>query len=356
MPDWKYILAASSDMETIQELKLADSRSLVFDNNKSGQLSCDYPLEAPNAGRASPWETCIIAQRDTDVLWSGPISGWSGSLAGGRFTINAVDWFELLMHILVQEKLTGPAWTDKDAGTLVSQLLDHARAQDPRLPITMGINETTQTRTVTYDIDANIGQEIMNLAELESGYDWYVDPILRTLNIVERRGTRQDNCKWVYIQEEGKPARGNCKDIQPALDGTIIVNDIKPRGRSLSGQAIDAESQFRYFLRQEAPALSDVVDPNILNAYANAEIVYRKDPRLKYTILPQASNDATSDPDFPVPVYGKDFVLGDTGFMTAKRGFINQVDLPVRFFTVGLQIDRSGGETITSLSTSADAS
>lgn len=345
---WKYLLGYSPDMSVIGEFKHAKSRSLKYDFNGSGSGSFSNPIDDDLSRLIVPWRTCLIAQYDDDWKWSGPITTRNIDLQEGHVTVSAVGWFEKLMHLLIQAKVQ---YANEDAGEVAAMLLALAnQIYDTR--ITLGTVEPTQPRTVTYDIDANIGQEIINLAEIESGYDWYVDSITRTLNIVKVRGQRREECKWIYIHGEG----GNLKNVQENVDGTVMVNDIKPRGSGLSGIADDPVSQSYYdIVMQEAPSLSGVVDVNVLNAYANAEIVYRSNPRVTYSIFPKTDFDpsVTESTEFEVPKLFDDFDIGDTTFLTARRGFVDVTDQATRIFNVDLSIDdNSGMATINSLGTS----
>lgn len=340
---WRFLLARSHDMELVGELKRASSRTLTVDNNKSGSAQCDYPVDAPHAGEVSPWETCLVAQRDDDWYWSGPVQQRVADLAGNKLTIPAVGWFERLNRILLQEE---ESFADEDAGSIASSLLDLARAQDPTLPITIGAVETTQNRTITCGMDASIGAEIQRLAEVESGYDWYVDPRTRQLNVVERRGVDRQDCKWFWLLDDSSN-QANLTNVIQTVDGTTVANDIKARGRFTTGHAEDVDSKARYGLHQDSPSLSDVPDTDILLAYANAEITYRKDPRVTYQIFPRSPTDAS------VPRLFGDFNIGDTTYLTARRGFVEIDDQPIRVFGATLNIRSDGSEEVTNLQTTA---
>jgi hypothetical protein len=222
--------------------------------------------------------------------------------------------------------------------------------------ISLGSVVTTQPRTMVYERDANIGQAIQELATLESGYDWFVDPVTRAFNIVERRGVDLPGCKWLWINEEGK-AQGNLKNYIKGNDGTNMVNEITPRGKFSFGYATDIDSMFEHdIIMSEAPSLSEVGDSDVLNAFANEEIVYRSTPRVSYTIFPKTAIErSTSEgPLDYVPRLFDDFDIGDTTRLTIRDGFIQLVDQPQRIFGVDLAIDDTSGlETINNLQTTA---
>jgi hypothetical protein len=340
---WKYILGDSHTMAELGELRDAKNRTLQFDNNKTGSAACNYQIDRPLAELISPWETCLIARRDdTDqTYWSGPITTKVSDASSGVINISAIGWFDLLTELLVPAKTV---FTNKDAGFIASALLDMARVKDPTMPITIGTVETTQLRTITYELDQPIGAAIQQLGDLESGYDWYVDPVTRKLNIVARRGQDKPDCEWTFIHD---PVRniftGNLKNVIETVDGTTVCNDMTPRGKFNSGFAADTDSKARFFVHQEAPSMTDIGDNDILNAFANEEMVYRGFPRVTYKIFPKT-------PEEPgVPSFPDDFDIGDTCRLTASRGFIKPTRLPIRTFGVSLSIADNGVATVNNI-------
>jgi hypothetical protein len=313
---WRYFLADSKSLEIIGELGEAKSRTLGTDINKSGNASCTYPLDAPYAEFIWPWRTALIVMFDDDWFWSGPISMRTRQWASGKVVINAIGWFEKVMRRIVLE-LDGLAYTNMDAGAIAFALLDYANSVGDTL-VRPGIFEGSQVRTRTYVRDANIGQEIMNLAELEAGYDWYVDPVTRRLNIVERRGALREDVVWYAVQDgevveydghRRASSGNNLADVQDVADGTTVVNQI------------------------------------FLDAYANGEMVYRAQPKTTYQLTPKSNADER------VPRFKIDFDLGDTMPLVCKRGTMEIVGEHVRAFGVDLDIQDNGVAHISRLQT-----
>lgn len=342
---FRYELARSSDMTRIGTLRQAHDRTLKVDLNKSGTVDFWLSTRDELSRYVWPWATCIKVFLDDGLYWSGPVTSRNTDMATGRVQVSAVDWFDRLMRLLLVNDPT-LSFSSQDAGAIVTALLAKAKSQDPYLPITIGEVQATQTRTITYSLDQNIGQAILDLVALESGFDWYIDPSTRQLNIVTRRGFVRSDLKWMFIGD-GKSQHSNLSNCVENVDGTTVVNDIYPRGKTGSGHDSDLQSQADLSgVFQEAPSLSDVVDANILNAFAGAEIVYRSQPRVTYTMSPKTSMH-------PGPQLFKDFDIGDVGFLTARRDFINVVDQAQRVFGASLSIADSGTVTINNLSTTA---
>jgi hypothetical protein len=343
---WEYIITNSMTMEVIGKIRNAHDRSLSVDLNKSGSASCWLPISDPLSASAWPWSTALVAQYDNTWFWSGPLVQRKTNMAQGQVTISAVGWFERLMHLTIQD-VNGASYSNQDAGAIVADLLDKAADQDPHLQITLGTVETTQPRTITYNLDQSIGQAILDLADLESGYDWYIDPITRELNIVAQLGTVRPECRWMFLGD-GKSRQSNLANVEETVDGSTLVNQMRTRGQFGSGYADDPASMNTYGVFQEAPSLSDVVDPVVLVAYAGAEIFYRSQPRVTYDLTPKPSSKAT------VPKLFRDFNIGDVGYLTARRGIVDVRDQPVRAFGATLAINDAGTETITNLQTTAN--
>jgi hypothetical protein len=300
------------------------------------------PIEHPNARDVSPWESCIVAQRNAEVMWSGPVNKMSSDLKTGKMNVTAIGWFDKLMRLYLPDQLS---FTAADAGSIISSLLSVAVSIDPKLPIRMGSVEVSQPRTITYAADQNIGQAIIDLSQIEDGIDWYVDPVTRKLEIHARIGQDRPSCKWTFLGD-GISKASNLDNVVQDTDGDI-VNDMRVHGKNATGVQDDGVSKARYGVFQEVTSLSDVVDPTILVAYAGAEILYRSEPRITYTLTPKSSSKAS------VPVFGRDFDNGDITYLTVRRGFINVVDQAQRIFGVTLSIQDNNTTMLTNLQMTA---
>lgn len=343
---WKYLLANSFDLSVIGEIRSAHDRKLSVDLTKTGSADCWMPIQDRLSGEVVPWKTCIIAQHDNDYFWSGPVKSRSADLANGRVTISAVSWFERFSGLLLTEQSMITPYVNQDAGNIISLLVDIARSIDSSLPISMGLVVPSQIRTITYSIDQSIGQAIQQLVDLESGVDWYIDPTTRQMNIVPRLGTNREKVKWLFIGD-GKSKQSNLSNCVENVDGSTVVNDFRARGKYATGYHDDPLSKSQYGVFQESQSLSDVTDTNVLVAYAGAEIFYRAQPRTTYTLSPKSSSKLT------VPKLFRDFDIGDTTYLTARRGFVNIIDQPVRIFGASLDIRNDGSEQITNLQITA---
>lgn len=342
---WRYLLCESAEMEVIGELRRASNRQLTVDLNKSGSASGQCPTSLRVSREIWPWRTCIVAQHDDEWYWSGPVTTRTSSLAQGQVTFNAVGWFDRLMHLYLDEQLV---FTGEDPSVIIATLLDKARAKDARLPIEMGQVNLSIPRTITYPIDQNIGQAIIDLTTLESGVDWSIDPITRQLDVLNRIGQERRDCKWLFLSD-GRSQQSNLSDVTETVDGSTVVNDMIARGKFGSYYNDDPVSKSELGgVFQARPSLSDVVSPDILGAYVEAELVYLSTPRVTYTMTPKSTAKAN------VPKLFRDFDIGDTTYLTARRDFIEITDQAQRIFGATLAIHDSGlSETLSNIQTTA---
>lgn len=359
---WQFRLARAFDLDELGTMRQVHDRTITVDLNKSGSAGGWLSTSDEVASLIWPWSTAVIVEytdpedHELITLWSGPVNSRQTDMSQGRVSFTAVGWFERLMKLNLQERVE---YVDMDAGAIITDLLSKAFDLDARIQVTIGTVEVTQLRSATYEVDQSIGQAILELCNLESGFDWYIHPITRQLNIVSRLGMTREEAVWSFLADEtadgiALAGRGqfklsehsNLENLVENVDGDI-ANDIRPRGKFSSGLATDVESQASYGVFMDATALSDVTENTILNAYANAEIVYRSQPRVIYTLTPKPSSHPRALRLF------RDFDIGDTTYITARRDFIDIAGQPTRIFGATLAIDDFGVETISNLQTTA---
>lgn len=108
--------------------------------------------------------------------------------------------------------------------------------------------------------------------------------------------------------------------------------------------AEDIPSQNEYQLFEEEVQLSDVVDPNVLLAYAGGEVLIRKTPRILYSPAPFPWIEGRTPQPFV------DYGLGDKVIFTAqKANRINVIGQAVRIFGMNVTITEEGNERLDAL-------
>jgi len=126
-PQWKFILANSSDMSNIGELTQARGRQLQLALNRPGAASFTIPLDDELGNGIWPITHAVKAYRKgSDDLWQHVWSGmvWTieEDISGNRLSVNVVGWLQWLeKRILRRDKAytgnnpaTTAPWTDAE--------------------------------------------------------------------------------------------------------------------------------------------------------------------------------------------------------------------------------------------------
>jgi len=327
-------------MSMICPLYDASNMSLDLALNRPGRLSFNYPLNEFSLNFSSIGR-CVVLVYNGQIYWSGPILSFNRNLPGETINVVAVGWQELLYHRELRTKTT---YTTQFRGAIIHDLLNIANLQHDTW---MNVGTTTDDAPAiskTFEQGSNIGQGIEEMTSIEAGPDITVDPATRDLNIkawdeyVDRTGV-----VWSY---GWGPA--NLESFSENVDGASIINRLNVYGKNSDTTGYlteDAVSQGLYNLFETSVTLSSVSDTSILAAYGEAELLYKKNPRVTYQFQPIAGDDQ--------PLVFRDFQLGDKCYLKAKFQNIVAVDQPVRVFSCNLQIDENSNPKMTNMVTVA---
>jgi hypothetical protein len=332
--NWVFHLADRNG-NALGELSSARGKQLTLGLNRPGQCSFNLPMEDTLAQDVSVLDTQIKVYRDGVLRWSGPVWSITEELPASRMNVTAVGWFEILNRRFLSQDVS---YATTDAGAIATALLADANATSAT-GITIGSVETTQNRTRTYKKYQNIGQEINALSEIESGYDWYIDPLTKELDISAVRRTFQTDTVFVY--------GSSISSISRQILGETVANKIFAMGNSTVGSAQDSTSITRYGLLEAQESLSEVNSTTIIAAFANAEVVIRKDPRQIIDMVPFPWTPTNS-----VPRLFEDYDIGDVVYVDVDYGTLQLARQAVRVFGVTINIDENGNERISSVETS----
>ncbi len=360
---WEYLIGWEQQMNPenfvrIGELTQASNRNVQLQLNRPGGASFDIPLVDPIAEEIKPQETCILAYRDNQIRWSGPVWGLQEQAAAGResMTVNAMGWLELAKHRLTDYKTS---FSNQSDYAIARSLLMAATRRFPfpfifEIPLEAGV-----ARTRTAEKYANVGSIIEELSEIENGFDYEVvyDTTRNTIvwKFYRRIGIDKPDIHFAYNW-----GPDNLTSISRSFDSARLANHVTATGRYAQAFAppdtanplnsIHSAAQEQYGLFEEQAALSEVVDTNILLAYAGAEVLYREHPIQTFDFAPKAVSDAN---DGMIPQLFTDYNLGDTIRLTAKKGRMDFTAQPVRIFGASIGIDNEGNENISQIRTQA---
>ncbi len=351
-PKWKFILANSSDMSQIGELINARSKSVDLALNKPGTARFQLPLLDEMSEAIIEESTCILVYRNEECLWSGPIWTISESLPEENLEVGCVGWFQELNE--ARELHSNLSYTDVDAGQIAFGLIDTLNQQDPSslMRVVKGQATPSQLRTRTYQQGQKVGPLIQELSDIEAGFDFELDPLTRELNIRYDQvktgttiyGIGQDRPDAVFGLSWGPE---NLQSLRRETDTSKLRNRIFAKGKFGTVEADDYPSQFIHGVFEETITLGDVVEEEILGAYANATVAFRKDPATIINFVPAQFTSSVDN----VPEPFVDYEIGDIVYLGANRGRLKLDSQAIRIFGISVSIDEEGNENATNIIT-----
>ncbi len=358
----------SSKPPTAGLLSLASDMQLDIILNRPGACKFAVPLDDIASSLVVPLQTCILAVRDGIVRWSGPVKTVDQDLSSNSMSVSAEGWLSLLDGRKIRQ-LAGGAFlvreTENDEQRVMA-LFAHVAAQKDTYgnPIPMAMTYGGHTGLprnlvgrVIYQPGPTLGSLVNGLSEIENGFDIYVDPVTRIMT------THRSLIKGgVYGYGSDKPGalfsynvgNDNLKTMRQTIDASNIaniVNAIGPTGQHPQ-RTDDPDSIATFGAFEDDFSMTDQgIDENELEFGAAAEVFYRKDPRVLYTVSP-----------FPwfengnVPRLFEDFDIGDVGRLAAQRGWLtippglkSGQTQPIRFYGASITVTPEGDENINSL-------
>lgn len=342
--DYIFELANSSTKAKIAELTQARDRSLQLALNKAGAFSCRFPLVDRVSSKVVEGLTYVRVKFKGVEVWSGPV--WNVTeTTPDSLQISCVGWFQTL-----EKRISKPAWgfpvltyTNQDAGDIGFDLLNRTNADSTFGPnyVFPGLREFTQARTRSYQPFVSVLNEIVALSEIESGYDFEVDPTTRKLNIYRKIGVIRPKLFFEY--------GNNLKQATRTTDMARLCNRLIAYSAAGAAQSDNYDSQQKYGLFEEAVSLIDVTDIAILQAYADAEIAVRSYPLRFHSFDPKPNFTGS-----PMPRIFEDFKIGDIGYLKVDRGRFDTGKQAVRIFGATINFDNdSGQESLGSIQTTA---
>jgi hypothetical protein len=345
LPEWNFYLADSETMTDIADItQLSSGRRMSFGLNKPGSLNLKMKAYEEISDELVPVSRYVRAERNGTTVWSGPIWQINDELPADDTNVSCVGWFELLNRRFTSERLV---YTSQNAGTIAHSLLSHTNSLNAysNTGITAGANTSSQTRTITYERNTPIGSSIDELSQVENGFDYYVDPVTRTLEITQKRQTVRDDVAFGF-----NTGADNVLAVSRSIDASQMQNRVLAIGKYSSYVADDTGSQDTYGVFQSVSSLTDVSNDTILQAFASAELTVNRYPRQLWTFTP-APLSANSMSSF-VPF--DHFDIGDVVKLSVDRGRVQCADQSVRVFAFDIEVDDDGNEKIGQLQTTSN--
>jgi hypothetical protein len=409
---WRFWLCRSFDLGQIAELTTnAHQKKLNLILNQAGICTFWMHLEDEKCQYIQEHTTCIVAYRNGKAIWSGPIYkatelanettntlsvtafGWFQNIIK-RIVHTGLEWEEIVVIASGRSIIRYPEEKEKEIAeieaiyvevvasgfytplatesalelfysveksqfsSIAADIITRANIDSPTL-FTVGLVPEMNSLNFKIPRFHPVGELITQLASIESGFDWHIDPLTRKFNIYwnEIRGGIAG-----LGRDRGAGVRftfpGNCTSAERTGDGTKTQNRTEAVGQYGVGKSEDVESVSEYGLFEASENLSDVVNIDILIAYAQAQDEYLKVPFKVISFIPKSINSEDLK-TAQVPRPFEDYEIGDIVYTTIEKGNRFKVGIenpqPVRIYSMDVEIDDSGTEKISSIQTTYTA-
>jgi hypothetical protein len=342
---WQFFLATSYNMERVMEItNQCRSKNFKLGVNKPGSFSFNIDLSSTTALATNPYIACVIAQKDGDVVWSGPIRTRSRNLTTRKIALECAGWFHLLnfRYWLDADK----TYTSQEDGNIAIDLLNYANEYEVdgiarTTHISEGANETVAQRTLTVPFGKNIGEQITDLSNIEDGFDFEVDPETKELNLLNSQSF-EDRPEIVWGYNWGPD---NLRDLSIDENGDEMKNQEFVSSELGTAEAHDSDSIAAYGLHQDVISLSDTAKMGVQAAIANEEVAVSKNPRILYTLAPKIENLTN------VPEFFTDYNLRDKVYLSADVDGATLEGVGIRVFGIDFNLDDNDNQIVNSIDT-----
>ena len=403
---WKYRLVKTSNMKLISDLTTGfHDKNNQFMLNQGGTVEGWMHLEDDRTDYVEEHKTALLLYRNNRAIWSGEVSDCEDNAdneQNSTLKITSLGWFERLNRRVVH---TGYEWKEmaiKASGRTIARLPaeDHEKelenietqynevlaekfyvpvatesaqqlfyANTPMAliandlliranidyPTLITVGEVAPTNSINLTINQfqNVGKQITILTAIESGFDFEIDPLTRKFNTYRNEITAGIAGKGI---NRGQKVRftfpGNCVKVNRKSQGTKTQNRTEAVGEYSIGKSESVQSIQENGLFEVVDSLPEVVNLNILNAYAAIETFTLEKPFKVITFAPRAVNNSES---YSVPRPYEDYEIGDIVYCKIEKGprFIIGVEglQAVRIFGFTINISEVGTEHIENLQT-----
>jgi hypothetical protein len=382
--NWRFFLCKSPvpgedptlPLKKITWLRDARDKALNVAQNRSGDVGFQFPARGKWAVELHDPANCILATRNDEDIWSGPIATLSGSSSNkfsGMMPVKAVGWLDLADYRELREDVSygatnnyshlsgavagqgttlpaghtaaeGTSWNDAE---IIFDLINKINGYDPAhaMPITPGIAVGTRyVRQKSWTKGTKLSQCLRDLTDLEAGIDITVNPTTRKLDVYS----------WDSYTDHPEIVLGfnkppfNCSEFSWSQDNMAIRNRMPLAGKNGASALVqDSASMDLYGIREESVNLPDVGESDILLYYGGAEVAIKKAVHRFYTVVPKQTTAKSPQPF-------DDFKIGDALRTSIDFGPIQEDQRAVRAFGMALSFPDLGGEKITGLTTLAN--
>jgi hypothetical protein len=292
-------LVVANTMVTLPaDLSRATSRNFKPIFNGAGSFSLQVPLASDAARIARERAHGLVFYRNDRPVWSGGLTSIVKSAAANTCSITATGWHEELEHrqiwkvneaglVFGTPGVTGGTIINAIIAAINSQTDSNGTTRPVRL--SFGTATDTQLRTGSYKAGDVAWTKIKELIEIENGCDIVTDWL--TKQISTRPPDQYRVRKGVQFGFGTDP--NNLDDVEETVDGTVVGNRqsvVAANGAVYAADDTDAIGEMGVML-EDWTSLSDVKDPTIAAAYANAQLVFKARGLKTYKLTPKKYGD-----------------------------------------------------------------
>ena len=352
LPIWKILLLSKTTGAALGEFTQYASGSYTKKLNAAGSANMTISLDDPIASQIVPLQTVLAFQRNGVVVWSGPITSRDDAVPTRSVTIQAVGFFDLLMHRVFRQART--VFTDVDAGQIASAILSEANAQS-ETGIRIASIETTSNRTEVFRRFESMGQSIVKLSQIENGYDFEVIGTEMHIYVqqgVDRSITAAPGVDQVVLGFQA--ATQNIATFSKKIDTSTFTNRLNAITVGSTEIVEDSDSVASYGLYESTQDIGGV-SADIGRAYASAEIAIRGLPLETIDVSLIPVDEEERSPRFDGNQYNDShyFGLGDNIRVVVQDPGLPLIDASFRVFGATLTLDPSGAERVSGLQLAA---
>lgn len=260
------------DDEPVEELP-AEIITYGYRLNRPGSISFALSLDHPKCARSVIWPGLheVVVERNKQVVWRGPVlTADETDEAGNRM----VDFGgEGLLHYPSRWFRTADrTFTSTDQFTIARTLIDE---HPDKFGIdTSGADTSGITRDRTYVRGKNIGEALLELAEVRDGFDFQINPDTRLLEMFHpQQGARLPD----LVIEDG--IRSYSRTVDSTSQASQIIGLGEGEGEDqvfLVRQDSTAVSEFG--LTQEVFDNQEISRQSTLDDHVRRELAYLKSP------------------------------------------------------------------------------
>lgn len=407
---WNWWLCKTSNLGQIALLNSAHDKQLQLMLNQGGSARFWMNLEDEKSYDIENHKTSILCYRNGKAKWSGEVFeteeictntneakinvtvlGWF-ELLNKRLIHTGYEWYEMAIkasgrtivrypiaehekeleeiqkqyEAVVAEKFYIPVATESaqqlfysniPMASIMNDLIIRANIDFPT-GITIGEVAPTNSINLTLQQFQNVGEEITKITALESGPDFAIDPLTRKFSTYRNKFYENNEGLAGLGRNRGAGVRftfpGNCLSANRKMMGTKTQNRTEAVGIYSIGKAESISSIQENGLFELSDSLPEVVNTNILNAYANVETDTLEQPFTIITFNPK-SVSASDIPVSAVPRSFEDYEIGDIVYATVNKGRFKlgteKIPQATRVFGMTVAVEDSGTESITGIQT-----